>query len=250
MPLHVWLPSAHAMAPEPCLGDHVGRPHQDGHLRAGPGDVTDAGSSAGLGRRRCWRWASISGVLGVVFAIGQHDLKRLLAYHSIENIGIIVMGLGLALIGRSTGSRRMGGARPGRRAAARLEPRAVQGPAVPRAPAPSSTPPTRARSTILAGWRRRCRRTVVLLPGRGGRDLRPAAAERLRQRVPDLPRPVPARLVEGTGLCSPAASFAAPALALIGALAVACFVKVYGAVFLGAARSEHAAACPRVSGRP
>ena len=45
----------------------------------------------------------ISGVLGVAFAIGQHDLKRLLAYHSIENIGIIVMGVGLALVGRSVG---------------------------------------------------------------------------------------------------------------------------------------------------
>ena len=43
----------------------------------------------------------VSGVLGVVFALGQHDLKRLLAYHSVENIGIIVMGLGLALVGRS-----------------------------------------------------------------------------------------------------------------------------------------------------
>src|SRR5207253_6783758 len=43
----------------------------------------------------------VSGILGVVFAIAQHDLKRLLAYHSIENIGIIVMGLGLALLGRS-----------------------------------------------------------------------------------------------------------------------------------------------------
>src|SRR5206468_9092957 len=46
---------------------------------------------------------AVSGVLGVAFAIGQHDLKRLLAYHSIENIGIIVMGLGLALLGRSLG---------------------------------------------------------------------------------------------------------------------------------------------------
>src|SRR5205823_7330998 len=43
----------------------------------------------------------VSGVLGVAYAVGQHDLKRLLAYHSIENIGIIVMGLGLALLGRS-----------------------------------------------------------------------------------------------------------------------------------------------------
>ena len=45
--------------------------------------------------------AAISALLGVVFAIGQHDLKRLLAYHSVENIGIILMGLGLAMLGRS-----------------------------------------------------------------------------------------------------------------------------------------------------
>ena len=47
-------------------------------------------------------------------------------------------------------------------------------------------------------------------------------------------------LVNGAGPSFAGAAFAAPALALIGALAVACFVKVYGAVFLGTARSEHA----------
>ena len=46
---------------------------------------------------------AISGVLGIVFAAGQRDLKRLLAYSSIENIGIILMGIGLALVGRSLG---------------------------------------------------------------------------------------------------------------------------------------------------
>ena len=45
----------------------------------------------------------LSGILGVAFALGQHDLKRLLAYHSNENIGIIFMGLGLAKLGRSLG---------------------------------------------------------------------------------------------------------------------------------------------------
>ena len=45
----------------------------------------------------------VSAVLGVAFALGQHDLKRLLAYHSIENIGIIVIGLALALLGRALG---------------------------------------------------------------------------------------------------------------------------------------------------
>ena len=43
----------------------------------------------------------VSGILGVVLALAQHDLKRLLAYHSVENIGIITIGLGLALLGRS-----------------------------------------------------------------------------------------------------------------------------------------------------
>ncbi len=37
---------------------------------------------------------AVSGVLGVAFAIAQHDIKRLLAYHSVENIGIIALGLG------------------------------------------------------------------------------------------------------------------------------------------------------------
>src|SRR5207237_5643109 len=39
-----------------------------------------------------------SAVLGVLYALMQHDLKRLLAYHSIENIGIILMGFGAALM--------------------------------------------------------------------------------------------------------------------------------------------------------
>ena len=46
---------------------------------------------------------SMSGVLGVVYALGQHDLKKLLAYHSVENIGIILMGLGVGMIGVSSG---------------------------------------------------------------------------------------------------------------------------------------------------
>ena len=45
----------------------------------------------------------LSGVLGVALALAQHDLKRLLAYHSVENIGIITMGVGLALLGRARG---------------------------------------------------------------------------------------------------------------------------------------------------
>jgi NADH:ubiquinone oxidoreductase subunit 5 (subunit L)/multisubunit Na+/H+ antiporter MnhA subunit len=43
----------------------------------------------------------VSGIFGVLYAIGQHELKKLLAYHSIENIGIIALGLGIGLLGQS-----------------------------------------------------------------------------------------------------------------------------------------------------
>jgi hydrogenase-4 component B len=45
----------------------------------------------------------VTGVLGVVYALGQHDLKRLLAYSSVENIGIILIGIGIGMIGVSAG---------------------------------------------------------------------------------------------------------------------------------------------------
>src|SRR5258708_34321094 len=46
---------------------------------------------------------TLSAVLGVLYALMEHDLKRLLAYHSIENIGIILMGFGAALMFLHTG---------------------------------------------------------------------------------------------------------------------------------------------------
>ena len=45
----------------------------------------------------------VSAVLGVAFALGQHDLKRLLAYHSVENIGIILMGVGFGMVATAHG---------------------------------------------------------------------------------------------------------------------------------------------------
>jgi hydrogenase-4 component B len=44
---------------------------------------------------------TVSGIAGVLHALAQHDLKRLLAYHSVENIGIIALGLGVGLLGQS-----------------------------------------------------------------------------------------------------------------------------------------------------
>ena len=157
----------------------------------------------------------VSGVLGVAYAIGQHDLKRLLAYHSIENIGIIVMGVGLALLGRSLG-------RPDwvvlGLAGALLH---VWNHALFKAllflSAGSVVHAAHTREIDhLGGLAKRMPVHCPLLPGGGGGDLRPAAAQRVRERVPDLPGALPhphgldrARLW--------LAAFAAPALALIGA---------------------------------
>jgi hydrogenase-4 component B len=103
VPLHVWLPLAHPAAPS-----HVSALLSGVMTKVGVYafvrivfDLVDAPSS----------WASmlvlvlggITATLGVLYALMQHDLKRLLAYHTVENIGIIFIGLGLALAFQANG---------------------------------------------------------------------------------------------------------------------------------------------------
>lgn len=97
VPLHVWLPLAHPAAPS--------------HVSALMSGVMTKVAVYGFVRivfdllgPPAWWWGAvvlslggISAVLGVLYALMQHDLKRLLAYHTVENIGIIFIGLGLAL---------------------------------------------------------------------------------------------------------------------------------------------------------
>jgi hydrogenase-4 component B len=97
VPLHVWLPLAHPAAPS--------------HVSALMSGVMTKVAVYGFVRiafdllgEPAWWWGAlvpflggITAVLGVLYALMQHDLKRLLAYHTVENIGIIFIGLGLAL---------------------------------------------------------------------------------------------------------------------------------------------------------
>jgi len=99
VPLHVWLPLAHPAAPS--------------HVSALMSGVMTKVAVYGFirivfdllgGESATWWWGGIvlavggfTAVLGVLYALMQHDLKRLLAYHTVENIGIIFIGLGLAL---------------------------------------------------------------------------------------------------------------------------------------------------------
>jgi hydrogenase-4 component B len=97
VPLHAWLPLAHPAAPS--------------HVSALMSGVMTKVAVYGfvriafdlLGAPTAWSGilvlaiGGITAVLGVLYALMEHDLKRLLAYHTVENIGIIFIGLGLAL---------------------------------------------------------------------------------------------------------------------------------------------------------
>jgi formate hydrogenlyase subunit 3/multisubunit Na+/H+ antiporter MnhD subunit len=98
VPLHFWLPPAHASSPSHVSAVMSGiliKMGVYGMLRvvmlAGPPPVWWAWTVLSLG--------ALSAVLGVLWALAQHDIKRLLAYHSVENIGIIMIGMGLGALG-------------------------------------------------------------------------------------------------------------------------------------------------------
>ncbi|TAN39002.1 MAG: NADH-quinone oxidoreductase subunit H [Verrucomicrobia bacterium] len=101
-PLHIWLPSAHANAPS-----HVSAMLSGVTLKLGIYGLMRFSGWLPLPDGAGWVVAVLgvtSAVLGVAFALGQHDLKRLLAYHSVENIGIILIGLGFALVAVQQGN--------------------------------------------------------------------------------------------------------------------------------------------------
>lgn len=98
IPFHTWLPDAHPAAPSHVSGVMSGvmiKMGIYGIVRV----LTCISSDLLLIGWIILVISAISGLLGVMMAITQHDLKKLLAYHSIENIGIIGMGIGTGTIG-------------------------------------------------------------------------------------------------------------------------------------------------------
>lgn len=103
IPLHAWLPEAHPAAPSPVSAMMSGvmiKTAIYGMVRV----IFDL-----IGGVR-WQWGMLvlavgagTMLFGVLYALMQHDLKRLLAYHSVENIGIILLGLGMSLVFIGTG---------------------------------------------------------------------------------------------------------------------------------------------------
>ncbi|MFH2113451.1 MAG: proton-conducting transporter membrane subunit [Spirochaetota bacterium] len=237
MPLHFWLPGAHANAPS-----HVSALLSGVMIKMGIYGIVRMLTLMPSGPAF---WGVLilvlgvtSGLLGVIYALGQHDLKRLLAYHSIENIGIILMGLGVAMLGRSLGhpvwfSLGLAG-------------------------------------SLLHVWNHSLFKSLLFM---GAGSVLRSTGTRQIDALGGLARSMPWTaslfLVGAVAICGlpplngfiseffiylglmrsltvagsggAAIAFSAPALAMIGALAVACFIKVYGIVFLGNARTIRAA---------
>ncbi|MDX8392729.1 MAG: hydrogenase 4 subunit B [Mariprofundaceae bacterium] len=248
VPLHGWLPDAHPVAPSNVSALMSGimlKVAIFGFIRVvwdlmGPGDFQDWWGILVLAA------GSSSAVTGVLLALQQHDLKRLLAYHSVENIGIILIGIGLAMLLAHFGH------------------------------------PMLAALGLIAGLYHTINHAIfkgllfmgagAVLHSIGTRDMESMGG--LIHRMPStaffflvaavsisaLPPFngfVSEWLIFQTALLAPQMGgallmaivpFSAAMLALAGALAATCFVKVFGVVFLGHARSDAAENAQEVDG--
>jgi hydrogenase-4 component B len=237
MPLHFWLPPAHAAAPShvsALMSGIVVKTGIYGLLRVtGFFDAPPASWGTVL-----LVVGGVSAVLGVAFALAQHDLKRLLAYHTVENVGIIALGAGLALLGRARGSTALvflGFAGAGLHVVnhALFKSLLFLG-----AGALHHATGTR-EMDLLGGLARRLPATTVLFAiGAAAISGLPPLNGFVSEWLVYLGFLEALRRPSGDVLAF--AALGAPVLALVGGLAAACFAKVVGVVFLGTARSAHA----------
>jgi len=245
VPFHIWLPAAHPVAPS-----NVSALMSGVLIKTGIYGLVRV-LFYFLGPPPNWWGVTVltigvvSAVLGVLYALMEHDLKRLLAYHSIENIGIILMGLGAALMFLHTGHALL------------------------------------ASLALIAGLYHTINHAVfkaLLFLGAGAvlhaahtRDMEQMGglAKRMRwtsfffligavaiSALPPLNGFVSEwltyqSLLQGFGttqsLIRLMFPFSGAMLALTGALAAACFVKAFGITFLAQPRSEHAVQAHEVS---
>jgi len=237
-PVHIWLPDAHPAAPS-----HVSALMSGVMIKMGIYGLLR--TLAFLGPPPVWWGAlliavgAVSGLAGVLHALAQHDLKRLLAYHSVENIGIVTLGIGLGLLGQSQGNTTVAFLGFAGGLLHVLNHGLFKG-------------------LLFQG-------AGSVLHGAGTRDI-----ESLGGLYRRMPITASTFLVGSVAICGlpPLNGFvsewliyigafrgaatlptgwaiwaivAVPALALIGGLAAACFVKAFGVVFLGEPRTEAAA---------
>jgi hydrogenase-4 component B len=176
-----------------------------------------------------------SALLGVAFALGQHDLKRLLAYHSVENIGIILLGIAIGLIGRAVSAPYLvvmgyGGALLHVINHGLFKALLFMG-----AGSVIETMHTRNLESMGALSRRLPHTAAAFLIG----SIAISGLPPLNGFVSELYLYIGMLKAQSLpiGMSAIAIAVAVPILAMVGALALGCFVKVYAVVFLGTARS-------------
>ncbi len=237
-PLHVWLPEAHPVAPS-----HVSAILSGLVIKVGIYGILRSSILIGPLPIACGAVLLLLGVasalLGVLAALAQHELKRLLAYHSIENIGIILIGAGLGSMALSAGR-------------------------------PAVAAIAFAGALLHVVNHALFKSLLFLAAGAVGKACRTLQIDRLGGVARGMPRTALAFVTGAAAICGlpplngfvsellvylsllagcallPVAAqaesvLAFAALACVGGLAVACFAKASGAVFLGAPRSPSAA---------
>lgn len=248
IPLHVWLPRAHPAAPS-----HASALMSGVMIKIGVFGIVKVGIDL-LGASHGVLWwglvvlafGAVSSVLGVIYALAEHDIKKLLAYHSVENIGIILLGVGVGMIGIATGQ------------------------------------PILAVLGLMAGLYHLVNHAVfkgLLFLGAGSVIYRLHTKD--MEKMGGLSRTMPwtalsfligalaisaipplngfvsewytyqslfAAALGGSWPVKLATPIAAVMLALTGALAVMCFVKAYGVIFSGPSRNPHASEVREVPG--
>ena len=240
-PFHSWLPQAHPAAPS-----NVSALMSGGMIKIGVFGFVKVGLDLLQGSEVQLWWGitilvigAFSSVLGVAYALAEHDIKKLLAYHSVENIGIILLGVGVGFMGVAMQQ------------------------------------PTLAALGLMAGFYHLVNHAMfkgLLFLGAG--SVLYSTETRNMQILGGLGRVMPitgmcfllgslaisaipplngfvsewftyqsliTTAMAGDALIKVFTVFGAVALAITGALAVTCFVKCYGVTFLGRPRSECAA---------
>jgi len=238
IPFHIWLPRAHPAAPS-----HVSALMSGVMIKLGIYGLIrtvfvwmDAGP--------VW-WgililllAAISAVLGVLYALVEHDLKRLLAYSSVENIGIITLGIGAAMLFQSFHLPSLAGLALIAALYHTINHAIFKSLLFMGAGSVLHATHTRNMEEMGGLIRRMPQTAVFFLVGSVAIAALPPfngfASEWLTFQSLLLSFQIPARMVNLAFAVSVAA------LALTGGLAAACFVKAFGITFLALPRSKHA----------
>lgn len=244
-PLHVWLPDAHSAAPS-----HVSALMSGVMIKMGIYGLLRTLSF--LGRPQAWWGATligvgaVSGLIGILNALAQRDLKRRLAYSSVENIGIIALGIGLGLLGQSQGNAPVAFLGFAGALLHVLNHGLFKGLLFEGAGSVFHGVGTRDIDSLGGLYRRMPVTAVTFLVG----SVAICGLPPLNGFVSEWLLYIGAfrggaTLPTGWAVWALAA---VPALALIGGLAAMCFVNAFGGVFLGQARTEAASRAHEASG--